>query len=164
MAGSVNKVVLVGRVGQDPEVRNLNNGGKVVNLSVATSERWKDKNSNENKERTEWHRVVIWNERAANFAEQYLKKGALVYIEGALETRKYTDNNGVEKYTTEVVLRQFRGELISLELPAMGSRAAMVVSAARRSAAAQCWRRTSCRWWWAGAFPPNDDLNDEIPF
>jgi single-strand DNA-binding protein len=114
MAGSVNRVILVGRLGKDPEVRTLNNGGKVVNLSLATSEQWTDKASSEKKDRTEWHRVVIWNERTANFAEQYLAKGALVYLEGALETRKYTDQSGAEKYTTEVVLRAFRGELISL--------------------------------------------------
>jgi len=114
MAGSVNRVILVGRLGKDPAVRLLNKGGKVVNLSLATSEHWAEKGSNEREERTEWHRIVIWNERTANFAEQYLTKGPLVYVEGSLETRKYTDQGGAEKFTTEVVLRAFRGELISL--------------------------------------------------
>lgn len=111
MAGSVNKVILVGRLGRDPEVRTMQNGGIVANLSVATSETWRDKNSGERQERTEWHRVVIFNEKLAEVAEQYLKKGALVYIEGALQTRKWTDKDGVERYSTEVVLARFRGEL-----------------------------------------------------
>jgi len=115
MAGSVNKVILVGNLGRDPEVRTFQNGGKVCNLSVATSETWRDKASGERKEKTEWHRVSIYNERLADVAEKYLKKGAKVYLEGQLETRKYTDQSGQEKYTTEVVLRQFRGELTMLD-------------------------------------------------
>jgi single-strand DNA-binding protein len=115
MAGSVNKVILVGNLGRDPEVRSFQNGGKVCNLSIATSETWRDKASGERKEKTEWHRVSIYNERLADVAEKYLKKGAKVYIEGQLETRKYTDQAGQEKYTTEVVLRQFRGELTMLD-------------------------------------------------
>jgi single-strand DNA-binding protein len=115
MAGSVNKVILVGNLGKDPEVRRLNSGEPVVNLSVATSESWRDKQSGERKEKTEWHRVVIFNENIAKVAEQYLKKGAKVYIEGQLQTRKYTDNSGAEKYTTEVVLQRFRGELTMLD-------------------------------------------------
>ncbi len=115
MAGSVNKVILVGNLGRDPEVRTFQNGGKVCNLSVATSETWRDKASGERKEKTEWHRVSIYNDRLADVAEKYLKKGAKVYIEGQLETRKYTDQSGQEKYTTEVVLRQFRGELTMLD-------------------------------------------------
>jgi len=115
MAGSVNKVILVGNLGRDPEVRTFQNGGKVCNLSIATSETWRDKASGERKEKTEWHRVSIYNERLADVAEKYLKKGAKVYIEGQLETRKYTDQQGQEKYTTEVVLRQFRGELTMLD-------------------------------------------------
>ncbi len=115
MAGSVNKVILVGNLGRDPEVRTFQNGGKVCNLSIATSETWRDKASGERKEKTEWHRVSIYNERLADVAEKYLKKGAKVYIEGQLETRKYTDQSGQEKYTTEVVLRQFRGELTMLD-------------------------------------------------
>jgi len=114
MAGSVNKVILIGNLGKDPEVRRLNSGEPVVNLSVATSESWRDKQSGERKEKTEWHRVVIFNENIAKVAEQYLKKGSKVYIEGQLQTRKY-EQNGVEKYTTEVVLQRFRGELTMLD-------------------------------------------------
>jgi single-strand DNA-binding protein len=113
MAGSVNKVILVGNLGKDPEVRKLNNGDPVVNLSLATSESWRDKQSGERKEKTEWHRVVIFNENLAKVAEQYLKKGSTVYIEGQLQTRKY-EQNGVEKYSTEIVLQKFRGELTML--------------------------------------------------
>jgi single-strand DNA-binding protein len=113
MAGSVNKVILVGNLGKDPEVRKLNNGDPVVNLSVATSESWRDKQTGERKEKTEWHRVVIFNENIAKVAEQYLKKGSTVYIEGQLQTRKY-EQNGVEKYSTEVVLQKYRGELTML--------------------------------------------------
>jgi len=114
MAGSVNKVILVGNLGRDPEVRRLNNGEPVVNLSIATSETWRDKASGERKERTEWHKVVIFNENLAKIAEQYLKKGSTVYLEGQLQTRKYTDKDGAEKYTTEVVLQRYRGELTLL--------------------------------------------------
>ncbi len=115
MAGSVNKVIIVGNLGRDPEVRSFQNGGKVVNLNIATSETWRDKASGERKERTEWHRVSILNEPLAKIAEQYLKKGSKVYIEGQLETRKWTDQSGAEKYTTEVVLRPYRGELTLLD-------------------------------------------------
>jgi single-strand DNA-binding protein len=115
MAGSVNKVIIVGNLGRDPEVRSFQNGGKVVNLNVATSETWRDKQSGERKERTEWHRVAILNENLARIAEQYLKKGSKVYIEGQLETRKWQDQSGAEKYTTEIVLRPYRGELTLLE-------------------------------------------------
>jgi len=115
MAGSVNKVILVGNLGRDPEVRRLTSGDPVVNLSVATSESWRDKASGERKERTEWHRVVIFNENLAKVAEQYLRKGAKVYIEGALQTRKYTDKDGAEKYSTEIVLQKYRGELTMLD-------------------------------------------------
>src|SRR6266545_3301629 len=114
MAGSVNKVILVGNLGKDPEVRHTQDGRAIVNLSVATSENWKDKQTGERKERTEWHRVVIFNENLAKIAEQYLKKGAKVYLEGQLQTRKYTDKDGVEKYSTEVVLQKYRGELTML--------------------------------------------------
>ena len=114
MAGSVNKVILVGNLGRDPEVRNFSNGGKVVNLSVATSERWRDKASGENRERTEWHRVAIFNDRLGDIAERYLKKGSTVYLEGQLETRKWQDQSGQDKHSTEVVLRQYRGELTLL--------------------------------------------------
>lgn len=114
MAGSVNKVILVGNVGRDPEVRSTQDGMKIVNLSIATSERWKDRNSGEQRERTEWHRVVIFNEALARVAEDYVRKGTSLYIEGQLQTRKWTDQQGVEKYTTEVVLQRYRGELTLL--------------------------------------------------
>jgi single-strand DNA-binding protein len=115
MAGSVNKVILVGNLGRDPEVRTLQDGSKVVHLSVATSERWKDRQSGENRERTEWHRVVIFNDRLGEVAERYLRKGSKVYLEGALQTRKWTGQDGQERYTTEVVLQRFRGELTLLD-------------------------------------------------
>ncbi len=115
MAGSVNKVILVGNLGRDPEVRRLGSGDPVVNLRIATSETWKDKASGERKEKTEWHSVVIFNENLARVAEQYLKKGSKVYLEGQLQTRKWTDQQGVEKYSTEVVLQRFRGELTILD-------------------------------------------------
>jgi single-strand DNA-binding protein len=115
MAGSVNKVILVGNLGRDPEVRRLNSGEPVVNLRVATSETWKDKGSGERKEKTEWHSVVIFNENLARVAEQYLKKGSKVYLEGQLQTRKYQDNQGQERYSTEVVLQRYRGELTILD-------------------------------------------------
>ncbi|MDX3810017.1 single-stranded DNA-binding protein [Bosea thiooxidans] len=115
MAGSVNKVILVGNLGRDPEVRRLGSGEPVVNLRIATSETWRDKQSGERKERTEWHSVVIFNENLAKVAEQYLKKGSKVYIEGQLQTRKWQDQSGVEKYTTEIVLQRFRGELTILD-------------------------------------------------
>jgi single-strand DNA-binding protein len=114
MAG-VNKVILVGRLGRDPEVRSFQNGGKVVNLRLATSETWKDKATGERKEKTEWHSVAIFNENLARIAEQYLKKGSNVYVEGQLETRKWQDQSGQDRYSTEVVLRQFRGELNLLD-------------------------------------------------
>lgn len=115
MAGSVNKVILVGNLGKDPEVRRMTNGEPVVNLSVATSETWKDKSSGERKEKTEWHRVVIFNENLAKVAEQYLKKGAKIYLEGALQTRKWTDKDGQDKYSTEVVLNRFNGTMVMLD-------------------------------------------------
>ena len=114
MAGSVNKVILVGNLGRDPEVRSFQNGGKVVNLRIATSENWKDRNSGERKERTEWHSVAIFDENLARVAEQYLKKGSTVYIEGQLETRKWQDQSGADRYSTEVVLRPFRSSLTML--------------------------------------------------
>ena len=115
MSGSVNKVTLVGNLGRDPEVRAMQNGDKIVQLSVATSDRWKDKSSGEQRERTEWHRVVIFNDALGKIAEQYLKKGSTVYLEGQLQTRKWTDQqSGQEKYTTEVVLQRYRGELTLL--------------------------------------------------
>ena len=115
MAGSVNKVILVGNLGRDPEIRSMQSDDKVCNLSVATSERWKDRNSGEMQEKTEWHRVVIFDQKLAEVAEKYLRKGAKVFLEGQLQTRKWTDQSGVEKYTTEVVLQRFRGELVMLD-------------------------------------------------
>ena len=117
MAGSVNKVILIGNLGRDPELRSTQDGMRIANLAVATSESWRDKVSGERKERTEWHRVVIFNERLAEIAEKYLRKGSKVYLEGALQTRKWTDNAGQERYTTEIVLNRFRGELTMLDGP-----------------------------------------------
>lgn len=115
MAGSVNKVILVGNLGKDPEIRRTQDGRPIANLSIATSETWRDKNTGERKEKTEWHRVVIFSEPLCKIVEQYLKKGAKVYIEGALQTRKYTDQSGVEKYSTEVVLQGFNSTLTMLD-------------------------------------------------
>ena len=114
MAGSVNKVILIGNLGKDPEARSMNNGGEVVSFSLATSENWNDKASGERKEKTEWHNIVIFNENLGRIAKQYLRKGSSVYLEGQLQTRKWTDQNGNDKYTTEVVLQRFRGELTLL--------------------------------------------------
>jgi single-strand DNA-binding protein len=115
MAGSVNKVILIGNLGRDPEIRTTQDGTKVANLSVATSESWRDKNSGERREKTEWHRVVVFNDRLVDVIERYLKKGAKLYLEGALQTRKWTDQSGAEKYTTEIVLQKYRGELTMLD-------------------------------------------------
>ena len=154
MAGSVNKVILIGNLGRDPEVRSMQDGGKIVQLSVATSEQWKDRASGERKEKTEWHRVVIFNERLAEVAEKYLRKGSKVYLEGALQTRKWTDKDGQEKYTTEIVLGKFRGELTMLDGRSEGGGAGDwgggdSGGASRGQAAAPAGR---C------------DLDDEIPF
>lgn len=121
MAGSVNKVILIGNLGRDPEVRTMQDGGKIVSFSLATSETWKDR-SGERQEKTEWHKVAIFNERLAEIAERYLRKGSKVYLEGALQTRKWTGNDSAEKYTTEVVLGKFRGELTMLDGHSEGSR------------------------------------------
>tara|TARA_B100000676_G_C18081063_1_gene851248 strand:+ start:280 stop:750 length:471 start_codon:yes stop_codon:yes gene_type:complete len=115
MAGSINKVILVGNLGRDPESRTMQDGNPVVNLSIATSESWRDRNSGERRERTEWHRVVIFNDKLAEIAQKYLRKGSKVYLEGQLQTRKWTDQSGMEKYTTEVVLQRYRGELTMLD-------------------------------------------------
>ncbi len=115
MAGSVNKVIIIGNLGQDPEIRNFQNGGRIASLSVATSESWKDKASGERKEKTQWHRVVIKSEPLVGVAERFLKKGSKVYLEGQLETRKFTDKDGIEKYTTEVVLAPYKSELVMLD-------------------------------------------------
>ena len=121
MSGSVNKVTLIGNLGRDPEIRRLNSGEQIANLRIATTENWRDKATGERKERTEWHSVVIFNENLAKIAEQYLKKGSKVYIEGQLQTRKYTDQAGVEKFSTEIVLQRYRGELTLLDSRGGGS-------------------------------------------
>jgi single-strand DNA-binding protein len=126
MAGSVNKVILVGNLGRDPEIRSTQDGMRIANLNLATSESWRDRTSGERKERTEWHRVVIFNERLVEIAEKYLRKGSKIYVEGALQTRKWTDQQGQDRYTTEVVLTRFRGELTMLDgAGGGGSRGAM---------------------------------------
>jgi single-strand DNA-binding protein len=154
MAGSVNKVILIGNLGRDPEVKRLNSGEPVVNLNVATSESWRDKASGERKERTEWHRVVIYNENLAKVAEQYLRKGSKVYLEGQLQSRKYTDKDGQEKYTTEVVLTRFRGELVMLDGRSdSGERSERPVPAMAGAGTGDA--RSSFH---------RDDLDDEIPF
>ena len=166
MAGSVNKVILVGNLGKDPEIRRTQDGRPIANLSIATSETWRDKNSGERKEKTEWHRVVIFNEGLCKVAEQYLKKGAKVYIEGALQTRKWTDQAGVEKYSTEVVLQGFNSTLTMLDGRAGGGgggsfgdepggdfgSSGPVSSAPRRPVAA------------GGGGGRNNDMDDDIPF
>ncbi len=157
MAGSVNKAILVGNLGRDPEVRHTQDGSKIVHLSVATSDRWKDRATGEPRERTEWHRVVIFNERLGEVAEQYLKKGAKVYLEGQIQTRKWTDQSGQERYTTEVVLQRFRGELTMLD--ARGEEVAPGEAAGEETAAAGS-ESTPEK-------PPaggEEDLDDEIPF
>ncbi|MBR0747786.1 single-stranded DNA-binding protein [Bradyrhizobium japonicum] len=165
MAGSVNKVILVGNLGKDPEIRRTQDGRPIANLSIATSETWRDKNSGERKEKTEWHRVVIFNEGLCKVAEQYLKKGAKVYIEGALQTRKWTDQSGVEKYSTEVVLQGFNSTLTMLDGRGGGGGGSFgdepggdfgssgpVSSAPRRAVAA------------GGGGGRNSDMDDDIPF
>src|ERR1700680_3942797 len=123
MAGSVNKVILIGNLGADPEIRHTQDGRPIANLRVATSDSWRDKSSGERRERTEWHRVVIFNENLAKIAEQYLRKGSKIYLEGQLQTRKYNDKDGAEKYSTEIVLQRFRGELVMLDARGEGERA-----------------------------------------
>jgi len=150
MAGSVNKVILIGNLGRDPEVRRLTSGDPVVNLSIATSESWRDKASGERKEKTEWHRVVIFNENIAKVAEQYLKKGSKIYLEGQLQTRKYTDKDGSEKYSTEIVLQRYRGELAMLDGRGDGERAERPAMAGTSED--------------ARSFQRSGDLDDEIPF
>ena len=154
MSGSVNKVTLIGNLGRDPEVRAMQNGDKIVQLSVATSDRWKDKNSGEQRERTEWHRVVIFNDALGKIAEQYLKKGNTVYLEGQLQTRKWTDQqSGQEKYTTEVVLQRYRGELTLL-----GSRTENQIGNYKDNAQIDQSNQVSI------SDDIASDLDDEIPF
>jgi len=153
MAGSVNKVILVGNLGRDPEVRHTQDGKPVVNMSVATSETWRDRGTGERRERTEWHRVVIFNERLADVAEKYLRKGSKVYIEGQLQTRKWTDQSGVEKYTTEVVLQNFRGELTMLDTRGGGE-----------TAGPGGYEEGASAGFGGAPAPAGGDLDDEIPF
>ena len=159
MAGSVNKVILVGNLGRDPEVRNMQNGGKVCNLSVATSERWRDKNSGEMQEKTEWHRVVVFDEKIAEVCERYLKKGSTVYLEGQLQTRKWTDQSGVEKYTTEVVLQRFRGNLVML-----GGRGEGGGDYSGGGGGGGDYSQGGGGYSGGGGGAPGGDLDDEIPF
>ncbi|MCX7383918.1 MAG: single-stranded DNA-binding protein [Alphaproteobacteria bacterium] len=166
MAGSVNKVILVGRLGKDPEVRSTQAGSKIVSFTLATSETWNDRASGERKERTEWHRIVIFNDKLGEIAEKYLRKGRSVYVEGALETRKWTDQSGVEKFTTEVVLKNFRGELTLLDnrSDSAGGDDAGGGGYQPRERAAPAAKQGAG----GGARPswdaPKGDLDDEIPF
>lgn len=166
MAGSVNKVIIVGNLGRDPEVRNTQAGMKVVNLAVATSESWNDKTSGERKELTEWHRVVIMNDRLGDVAEKYLRKGSKVYLEGKLQTRKWTDQSGQERYTTEIMLGRFNGELVMLDRAGGGSGGMAGggddYSAPRPAAPARAPAARPVGGW--DARPSNNDLDDEIPF
>lgn len=177
MAGSVNKVILVGNLGKDPEVRSTQDGSKIVNLTLATSETWNDRASGERKERTEWHRIVIFNDRVADVAERFLKKGAKIYVEGSLQTRKWTDQQGQERYTTEVVIGRFNGQLTMLDGRSGGEGGGFgggvesgsgagytplerAPAAAARPAAAGGARSGGPSW----DAPKGGDLDDEIPF
>jgi single-strand DNA-binding protein len=157
MAGSVNKVILVGNLGRDPEIRSAQSGTRIATLSLATSESWRDKNTGERKEKTEWHRVVIFNENLVKVAEQYLKKGSKIFVEGALQTRKWTDQAGVEKYSTEVVLQGFRGELTMLDGRGDAGGGSSGGSDDGGGYGGGGGARPERR-------PPGPDLDDEIPF
>ena len=162
MAGSVNKVILVGNLGRDPEIRFAQDGTKIVTFSMATSENWKDKNTGERREKTEWHRVVLFNERLGDVAEKYLHKGSKVYIEGALQTRKWTGNDGVEKYTTEVVLQRYRGELTMLDSRNAGS--GEYAAGEAGGGTEQETPAAGAETGGPAAGPSGGDLDDEIPF
>jgi single-strand DNA-binding protein len=165
MAGSVNKVILVGNLGADPEIRRLNSGDPVVNLRVATTETWRDRNSGDRQERTEWHRVVIFNDNLAKVAEQYLKKGAKVYIEGQLQTRKWQDQSGQERYSTEIVLQKFRGELQMLDSRGQGGDSQVGYSGGGQSKGGSDFGQSGPAdrsGGGGGGF--SRDLDDEIPF
>ncbi len=165
MAGSVNKVILVGNLGKDPEVRTTQDGAKIVNLTLATSETWNDRGSGERKERTEWHRVVIFNDRIGDVAERFLRKGRKVYIEGALQTRKWTDQSGQERYSTEVVIGRFKGELVLID-SARGEEGAGMAEGGGfgRAPAARPASAGAGRGGPAWEAPKGGDLDDEIPF
>jgi single-strand DNA-binding protein len=160
MAGSVNKVILIGNLGKDPEVRRMQDGRPVVNLSVATSDTWRDKATGERRERTEWHRVVIFNENLCRIVEQYLKKGSKVYLEGSLQTRKWQDQQGQDKYTTEVVLQGFNGQLTMLDRAGGGGVSEVAESGSEFGSPGPTRERTPAL---AGA-GRRDDMDDEIPF
>jgi single-strand DNA-binding protein len=160
MAGSVNKVILVGNLGRDPEIRSTQDGQRIANFSLATSETWRDKASGERKERTEWHRVVVFNERLVEVIEKYVKKGSKLYIEGALQTRKWTDNSGQERYTTEVVLQRFRGELTMLDSAGGGGGSAVY----EPEEAGGGFGGGPSGGGGGGRRAPARDLDDEIPF
>ncbi len=164
MAGSVNKVILVGNLGRDPEVRSLNNGGKVVNLNLATSETWRDKQSGDRQERTEWHKVVIFNENLADVAERFLRKGSKVYVEGQLQTRKYTDKDGAERYTTEVVLQRYRGELTMLDGKNEGGGGGNFGGGGREDSWGGGGSSSGGGFGGGGSRGGASDLDDEIPF
>ena len=168
MAGSVNKVILLGNLGRDPDVRASQDGNKIVNLSIATSERWKDRNSGEQREKTEWHRVVIFNENLARIAEQYLRKGNNVYVEGQLQTRKWTDQQGIEKYTTEVVISRFKGELTLLgnrgdsqQISSNDSLQSDPFQSLQEDTEANSISMQTSK---DAQLPPMNDLDDDIPF
>ncbi len=163
MAGSVNKVILVGNLGRDPEVRFSQNGGKIVNMSIATSENWKDKQTGERKEKTEWHRVVVFDERIADTCEKYLKKGAKVYLEGAIQTRKWTGNDGIEKYTTEVVIPRFNGVMTMLDSRGGGGGGGGY-GGGNDEPPAPDWDGPDQGSSGGGGGGGNADLDDEIPF
>jgi single-strand DNA-binding protein len=164
MAGSVNKVILVGNLGRDPEIRSTNDGTRIANLALATSESWRDRNSGERKERTEWHRVVIFNERLVEVVEKYVRKGSKLYIEGALQTRKWTDNAGVEKYSTEIVLQRFRGELTMLDGARGSGGGAMEGGADYDDTIGDSPLRGGTATPSRPRSPAGGDLDDEIPF
>ena len=162
MAGSVNKVILVGNLGRDPEVRFSQDGKKIVNMSVATSESWNDRTTGERREKTEWHRVVIFNDHPADIAEKYVKKGSKVYLEGQLTTRKWTGNDGIEKYTTEVVLNRFRGELTMLD--SRGDGGGGYGGGGGGGGGGEPDYAPPEQGGGGGDAPVGDDLDDEIPF
>ena len=164
MAGSVNKVILIGNLGRDPEVRNFQNGGKVCNLRIATSETWKDRNTGERRERTEWHSVAIFSEPLVRIAEQYLRKGSKVYIEGQLETRKWQDQSGQDRYTTEIVLRPYRGELTLLDSRGEGGGGGGGYSDDRGGYGGGGYGGGSSQGGGSGPAPVGSDIDDEIPF
>jgi single-strand DNA-binding protein len=155
MSGSVNKVILIGNVGKDPEIRRTQDGKPIANLSIATSETWRDKNTGERKEKTEWHRIVVFNEGLCKVVEQYVKKGSKLYVEGALQTRKWTDQSGVEKYSTEVVLQGFGGALTMLDSKSSESRDEPEQAISQRAAPRRPDPISSGR---------NHDMDDDIPF